>query len=151
MTLESFAYLAEIVGVVGLIASLLYVGKQVQLNREQLKAGAEGQYYAWADHVFSRISLDRDFAEVWNKGATGLADLDEVDRERIVNHEIGALYMWHQFYLMLQKGVLPSHVEAAFDWSLRGIGNRQSMREAWKVAKPGFDESFRQFVSEYLE
>lgn len=37
MTLESFAYLAEIVGVVGLIGSLLYVGKQVQLNREQLK------------------------------------------------------------------------------------------------------------------
>jgi hypothetical protein len=89
MTLANLASIAEIIGVIGLIASLIYVGKQLQLNREQLKADAEGRYYAWVDQAFSRIALDRGFAEVWNRG-TALHELDEVDRERLWVPKISA-------------------------------------------------------------
>lgn len=149
--LANLALVAEIVGVFGLITSLLYVGKQVQLNREQLQADAEGRYYTWVDQVFSRISLDRHFAELWNKGTAKMSDVDDVDKQRIVNHEIGALYMWQQFHLMIERGVLPPHANSALEWSLKGIGSRQAMREAWKAAKASFAPSFRERCAPYLD
>lgn len=150
MTLANVAYLAEIIGVIGLIASLIYVGKQLQLNREQLRADAESRYYAWVDQAFSRIALDRAFAEVWNRG-NALHELDEVDRERLINHEIGALYMWQQFHWMMERGALPHHSKDALEWALKGVGSRQAMREAWRVAKPGFAPSFQERLSPYLD
>jgi hypothetical protein len=149
--LANLALVAQIVGVLGLIASLLYVGKQVQLNREQLQSDAEGRYYLWIDQVFSRIALDREFAEVWNRGSRQLDDMNAIDRERVVNHEIGALYMWQQFHLMMKRGMLDPHVEDALDWALKGVGNRPAMREAWKAAKPAFSKSFQQRCSQFLE
>ncbi len=44
MTLEQFAYLAEIIGVIVVIASLIYLAKQVRQNSKQLESQS---YQAW--------------------------------------------------------------------------------------------------------
>jgi hypothetical protein len=149
--LANLALVAQIVGVLGLIASLLYVGKQLQLSREQLQSDAEGRYYVWVDQVFARISLDREFAQVWNRGSQELDNMDAIDRERAVNHEIGALYMWQQFHLMIERGMLDPHADGALTWGLEGVGRRAAMREAWKITKPAFSTSFQKRCSLYLE
>lgn len=38
MTLEQLAYLAEVVGVILIVASLIYVGKQLKQNTEFLRS-----------------------------------------------------------------------------------------------------------------
>ena len=38
MTLEELAYLAEIIGLILVVASLIYVGKQLKQNTEMMKA-----------------------------------------------------------------------------------------------------------------
>lgn len=151
MLLEELASLAEIVGVFGLIGSLVYVGLQIRQNRQQMQADAASRYYEWADAVFSRVALNRDFAEIWNKGESDFDSLDPVSRQRVINHEIGTIYMWAQWYLLMKQGLLPGHVDQAFEWALATTGGRQSKRKAWEISKSAFDESFREFAGRYLE
>lgn len=151
MSLEQFAYLAQIVGVFGLLISLLYVGRQLQLNRAQMRAEAKSEYYRWVDQVFSRVALDRDFSEVWRKGTADFSDLDEVDKQRAVFHEVGALYMVAYLQEMMDEGMLPDGLQNAADWTYREMLNRQATREAWILAKDSFSESFRDRVRHVLE
>lgn len=151
MSLEHWANLAEIIGVVGLIASLVYVGLQIRQNRRQMQADAAGRYYEWADAVFSRVALSRDFAEIWSKAASELDSLDPVSRERVVSHEIGTLYMWAQWHSLMRDKMLPAHADQAFEWVLQRTAMRQSKREAWKISKFAFDERFRAFAGRYLD
>ena len=151
MNLEQLAYFAQIVGVLGLIASLAYVGQQLRLSREQMQHDAESRFYQWAYEVFSGVSHDRDFATVWTKGESELDGLDAVDRRRAINQSIGGLFMWSQWYSLNQKGLLPQQSRQALELWFKTIGQRQSIREAWRFSKDGFDEAFRRFAAPYLE
>lgn len=57
MTLEDYAYLAEIVGVILIIASLIYVARQVQQNTELLRSSSR-QALLSNDHEAVQISMD---------------------------------------------------------------------------------------------
>ena len=57
MTLEQFAYLAEIIGVVVVIASLIYLAKQVRQNSKQLESQS---YQAW---VASNLQINMSISD----------------------------------------------------------------------------------------
>ena len=66
MTLGDYGSLAEIIGVVGMIASLIYVGYQLQQARVQMK-GAASQARADSQMNLWLTSTNSDFAEMQNK------------------------------------------------------------------------------------
>ena len=150
MTLEQWASLAEVVGVIGLITSLVYVGQQVRLNRDQLRADAASRMAERTQELWSGAALDRDFAEVWHKGAVDLDALDEVDRERVINWEIGVIYLLGHWYTQHRQGLMPAHILRTYEWTLTGVGQRQAFREAWRVSKDNFDDSFQQYLGNYI-
>ena len=57
MALEQYAYIAEIVGVLVVTASLLYLAKQVRQNSKQLESQS---YQAWVD---SNVQINMSMAD----------------------------------------------------------------------------------------
>ena len=57
MTLEQFAYLAEIIGVVVVIVSLIYLAQQVRQNNKQLESQS---YQAW---VASNLQINMSMSD----------------------------------------------------------------------------------------
>ena len=51
MSLESLAYLADIVGVGLIVASLVYVGRQLRQNTETMRQNAAGFYLGLQDRL----------------------------------------------------------------------------------------------------
>ena len=151
MLLEQLAYVSQIIGVIGVIASLVYVARQLRLNTEQVRIDAATNYSLWVDQIFSRTATDREFAQVWQKGGSDFASLDEVDKARILNHEIGALFMQSHFFALLQSHALPEHIWHRQLWTLKQISRRQSVREAWKIYKDSFEKSFQETCGRYME
>jgi len=151
MTLDQWASMAEILGAIGLIASLVYVGQQVRLNRKQLQEDAAARYYEKVSGLFSNAALNRNFAEVWNSAEVDLNSLDKVDRQRAVNWEVGVIYLLSQWYAQQRGGLLPKHFVTNFEWTFTGLGQRESFREAWTFCKGGLDDSFQKYAGKYLE
>ena len=151
MSLEQLAYLSQIMGVIGVIGSLIYVGKQLRQNTNQMQIDAATNYSLWVDEIFSRTSTEREFSGVWQKGGSDFGSLDDIDKGRVINHEIGALFMQAHFFALMQANALPEHIWHRQLWTLKNVSRRQSVREAWKIYKDSFESSFQEFMAPFVE
>ena len=116
-----------------------------------MEVSAATIYAQWSDIVYSRVSTNREFAELWTRGSSEFGNLDEVDKLRCINHELGAITMWSHFYHLYQSNMLPEHFWTSQLWAYKNIGQNQSIREAWKLGKDAFDIPFQEFMGQFLE
>jgi hypothetical protein len=91
MTLAAFADLAEVVGALGVIASLLFVGVQMRQNTLQLQRAEKNATNIEAAAIRQAIFTDADFAELvsaWVRQSRPLSHV-EIDRLTVFLWELG--------------------------------------------------------------
>ena len=150
MMLEQLAYLAEIVGTGLVVASLLYVGREVRQNTETMRQNAAGFYLSLQERLCGEVANSREFAERWLKGASDFESLDGVDRQRMMLFEWRAFTGWNQLFQLRRDGLVPDSQWHELLWSIKNFGSRQSAREAWVIFKGAFGEPFQAFVAEHM-
>jgi len=151
MSIQEIASLAEVLGVFGVLASLLYVGRQVQQNTLQMRVAASSDRLQMFLQFWFKIAGDREFAALWNKGDSELSTLDEVDQLRILSFETAGLTVWSQFFDLHQAQLLSDDKWKEQLRDIETIGQRESVRTAWEFNKSRFSQSFQQFMSKYAE
>ncbi len=80
MTLENIASLAEIFGLMLVIASLIYVARQLGQTTAIMRVNASGERLQRDTDIANSIIHSREVAEYWIKGATELDSLDAAYR-----------------------------------------------------------------------
>ena len=151
MQLEQLAYLAQVVGVGLVVASLIYVGRQLRQNTEVMRQNAAGYYLNLQDRLCGEVANSRELAEYWVKGASDFVSLDEVDKQRVMLFEWRAITGWNQLYQLRQDGLVPDSQWNELRWSVGNFMARQSAREAWAVFKGAFGQPFQGFVSAQMK
>ena len=150
MTLEQLAYLAQIIGAGLVVASLIYVARQLRQNTQAMRQNAAGYYLNVQDQLCGEVANNRDFAECWHKGAAQFSALDEVDKTRVILFEQRAIAAWNQLFLLRQEGLVPDSQWQELIWSVEHFGSRQSAKACWNVSKDSFGKPFQDFVSEHM-
>ena len=107
MPLEQLAYLADIVGVVGVIVSLVFVGLQVRQNTAALQRNEHNSTMEQWTVIRMAIAQNRDIGELMTAGADGTRKLDAADQMRL--EQMFAEYAWASFHIWdrTQRGVFP--------------------------------------------
>jgi hypothetical protein len=146
MTLEQYAYLAEILGVVLVIASLVYVAQQLRQNTNMMRANAASEWLQRNFDIAASVIDNQEFAEIWVKGGLEFESLDRVEKQRMLLFERRAFGLWHELYSLHKQNLLPDSTWHEYAWVIRNLGNRQSKREAWKVFKDAYEKPFQEFV-----
>ncbi len=103
MTLEQASYLAEIIGVVLLIMSLIYVGKQISQNNRSQRITAIQLHN---DTYRQNLSLLADHTEVWIAGLQKYSKLEaskQVEFGMIIQTILRHI---EQSFFMMREGVL---------------------------------------------
>src|SRR5678815_1655527 len=83
MSLEQLSYLAQILGSVGVIVSLLFVGSQIKQNTRALERNEHNSTMAQWTVIRQAIATDRDMAGLMTAGLSGERKLDAVDQLRL--------------------------------------------------------------------
>ena len=78
-------------------------------------------------------------------------DLDEVDKQRILQHEMGAIAMWHYLFMLHQQNLLPEGQWQQQSKAFKFVSQRQAVRQAWEIVKNTFDKPFHDYVNEILD
>jgi hypothetical protein len=151
MVLEQIYYVGELVGVMALIASLIYVGRQVKQSNSAMRNSASTEFSNGLNALTIAMVLNRGFAEIWTKGANEFDSLDEVDKRRLVLFEYVGMTTWRRSFELHQQGLLSEEV-----WreQLRGIetlSQRQSVQIAWEEFRSAFDPAFREMLQKSLK
>ncbi len=148
MTLENIASLAEIFGLMLVIASLIYVARQLGQTTAIMRVNASGERLQRDTDIANSIIHSREVAEYWVKGATELDSLDETDRQRLMFFERRAIMHWHNMFGLHAQNLVPDSDWQELKWVIQNIGRRQAVRESWRIFKVAYQKPFQEFVDE---
>lgn len=144
MSLEQLSYLAQIVGSVGVIVSLVFVGSQIRQNTRALERNEHNSTMTQWTVVRQAIAANRDVAELMTDGLSGARVLDAADRLRL--EQMLQEYAWASFHIWdrTQRGVFPKGTfEATAGMMMCDLLRTEGGGAWWRSAKhkgfvPGF-------------
>ena len=150
MTLEDYAFIAQIVGSIGVVASLIYVARQLVQNTRMMRASVSNERVARDFDLSGAVFNSREFAEIWCKARSGLDTLDEIDQIRVVMHARSALKHWQNMFALRQQNLVTDGDWNELLWLIPHFGDYQSTRTAWTMFRESFDRPFQDFIDRQL-
>ena len=147
MTFEQYAWLGKIIAAIAVIASLIYVARQLGQNTAMMRVSAASERMERDYELVLPAIESREFDEIWMKGDEEYEELDHVDRQRLLFFERRAIVLWHHVYQLRQQGLCPDANWQEQTWVIWNIGRRQAIRAAWKMYKGAFEGPFQEFVN----
>ena len=151
MTIDQLASLGEIIAAFAVIASLIYVARQLGQTNTMMRVNAASERLERDFEIVQSIVENPELAEIWLKGGESFDDLEEVEKQRLLFFERRAIMLWHHQFQLHHQGLMPDANWFESLWIIRNIGRRQSVREAWKIYGSGFEAPFQTFIKEQFE
>lgn len=114
MSLEQWSWLAQVVGSVGVILSLIFVGLQIRHNTGALQRNEHNSTMSQWTVIRQGIAGNREIAELMTAGLRGERTMDAADQLRM--EQMLQEYAWAAFHIWdrTQRGVFPP---GTFEWS----------------------------------
>ena len=144
MVIEQIANFAEIVGVVLVVASLIYVGRQLHQNTEMMRA--ESRNSIQQNHQ-QEILIQASLPAIW-RGFTGeeLSDEDVQVNMWLTYSLRSREYEWIQF----ENGALDKASWTAFSKAIPLVLSSKRARSWWEASKIIYDTQFAKVVDDLL-
>ena len=148
MMLEQWAYIGEIAAALAVVASLIYVARQIGQNTAIMRVNASTERIQRDSDIVESVINSREVAEMFMKGYSELDDLDDTDRQRVLLFERRALLHWHNMFGLRRRNLLQDSDWHELIWVIRHFGRRQAVRESWRLFKGCFGKPFQDFIEE---
>ena len=148
MNWDAISAISELVGVVLIVASMIYVARQLRQTNTMMRINAASERLERDYEIVAPIIESRELAEVWLKGESEFASLQPQDQQRLLFLERGAIMLWHHQFLLRRQGLMPDANWHETIWIIKTIGRRQVVREAWRIFGEGFELEFQEFIDE---
>ena len=144
MSLEQLSSLAQIIGSVGVIVSLIFVGLQIRHNTGALQRNEHNSTMAQWTVIRMAIAQNRDIAELMTAGLHGESAIDAADQLRLENMLQECAWASFHIWDRTQRGVFP---EGTFELTagayLSGLLKTVRGGAWWRSAKhAGFIPAF---------
>lgn len=131
MTLETIYFISQIVAVVGIFASLIFVGLQIRQNTKAIKATSHHAITDSFNAINNLILSDPKVARTWRLAVMGttkeLEALDEEERISVNFMLLANFRIFETLYYQYRNGTLDKKL---FDAELKTL--------KWAVVQPGF-------------
>jgi hypothetical protein len=150
MTLEQLFYISQSVAAVAVVASILYLAREVQQSERVQRATMQ---QARADRA-SKASLTMaspELALVWQKGLSRKPDLTEAEFAQFTLICRAAFLSGEDSYLQHRAGALDEVAWRSFVAGVEFFMTSPGMRAIWKVISKQFGADFRGFVDGILQ
>ncbi len=146
MNWDAISAVAEIAGVIVVVASLIYVGRQLGQNTAMMRISAASETLERDYDLVLPLIESHELAVIWLKGDHQLDELDEADKTRLMFFERRAFTLWNHNYQLRQQDLLPDANWHNQSWIIRNIGRRQAIREAWRLFKESHETPFQEYI-----
>jgi hypothetical protein len=157
MNWDALGAIGELIGAIGVILSLVYLGTQIRHSSKQMGEHSRALRIAAIDEVAASFSRFRDplirdpvIAELWLRGTKDFDALDEVEKVR-TSRLFQELFFAHQnVYSRFKEGASTEATwldqKAAIAGNLRFPG----IRAWWEEARSIYNDDFEDVVQELL-
>jgi len=131
----------EIVGIVSVVGSLVFVGIEIKQNTSAVRGATQQAVSSQVSEMYRIVSENERMAELINRALNGASksDLSEADYVSFWNFQMMGLRRIENIYLQFKNGLL---TEDAFSRIGMGIYRTKLVREVWEERRGDFEKDF---------
>ena len=150
MNWEALGATAELIGGLGVIATLAYLATQIRQNTRSVHASTYQSILLSSIETRRTIAQDKDLAQMMVATRHPLDESDELTRSRIRNVAVAILRTFENAHYQYTRGMIEEMLWEPWivniDQFCRGLG----VREMWPEISPLLNREFRDYVEATL-
>lgn len=147
MNWDAMAAIAEIVASFGVIVSLIYLATQIRYQRSESLLSAGHELAGQVNELYSVVSDNAEFADIFLRGMTGYNSLDSVERIRFSGFFARLMRIYESMYSRHRQNLLDPTLWASQEEAMRDYFNYAGLRDWWASRSHWFTPEFREFIS----
>lgn len=153
LTLTEWAAMAEVIGTVAIVISLMFVAYTIQQNTNALQGQTENILFERHADLADQFSADPTMAEILLKMRSESPQLNDVEAVRWEKYQLNMLDIWALAYTRHSSGLLSQTQWETWDiyfTELFSAGGERISKDYWKQHRYGWDAGFWKHVSQAL-
>ena len=143
MNWESISIAGEIIGAVGVIASLIYLAVQIRHNTRAMMAQSAREAVAAMREFNQAMINDPEISRIFRLGAENLADLNEGERARFGHILFNFFKTAEELHYQYLKGTLDPEIWESWKGIVSLYSTSPGFSEYWKMREIFFTTAFR--------
>lgn len=151
MNWEALGAVAELLGAIGVIATLVYLSAQIRHNNDQLRGAATTAVYEYQRTLTEMLSADPELYKIALRGNEDLASLDPWEQQRFTIWCIHETGMWEMCHRLLKQGALDQELYNGKEAYWLKLHSSPGRREWWYTQSVMLSSDFYADVSAQLE
>ena len=146
--LQKYALIAEIVGGIAIVLSLIFVGLQISQNSEMMQAQTRDSLSAKQIDLYMEIGSNFQAMEIYTKGRAGLIerDFNNPEYNSWSFMAFSNIRVWENEWYQYKKGLFEEDEYSGRKEVLALVIKGPGYTEIWKTYKWQFLPSFQSFV-----
>ena len=150
MKLQDLASIAEIVGGVAVIVSLIYVGVQVNDNTAAIRSAAASDATTTMQSWYVEMGTNRQASDVWFNAMTSEESLPPHDEFQFMMSMHVAILGMQNSYLLVKEGTLDTEFREAVTTAIVAVKDLPGMSRYWRQRRGFFHTGFAEYVDGLL-
>ncbi len=152
MNWEAIGAVAEFVGAVAVVITLIYLISQLRQNTKALRSSSYGSIHQQEDNFLADMARDPNLARLEAKAALGLENLDESERLQWSWLGRRIVYMFQNFHYQRQLGGVEDTIAAGWDnaWRIFLTSNK-GVKQTYETVIPSMSKSFVEYSESLLD
>jgi hypothetical protein len=148
LKLSELASLAEIVGAIAVVISLVYVGAQVRDTTRAVRSAAINDANITLQSWYELMSGDAQGINVFLEAATSTEPLSREEEFRYMMQSMAFFYAIQNVYLLGREGSLDDDTAAALTAGIQATRNTPGFDRFWSQRRWYFKPEFVEFVEQ---
>ena len=147
--LQDYALIAEIVGAIAVVISLIYVGLGVRQNTDAIQV-ANHQALVAMDMEKNSWLRDPNFAAIYDKAREDMSNLSTIEFRQYSTFIADTLNAWEFAFITHNNGAMDDTIWNGWDGFYRSEIETEGYRQFWEN-NPTFSPDFSSYVNSIIE
>jgi len=150
-TLEQASYLAEIIGVIAVVLSLIYLGLQVKQNTRSMRIQTVQDLSNQFKESQASIAHDKDLADIYHRAVFNYEQLDPLEQLRFNLLIASVLRVLNELFFKRDEGAVDESMWHGFKTIAEDLMRYPGTQSVYKIRKQQYSNVFQKFVDELIE
>ena len=151
MTLEEIYYISQIVAVIGIFGSLVFVGVQIRQNTRATRAASHNAVSNSLNEINRMFAENADLTKIWLSGLADRQALNPEERWRFDSMSRAYMHVCETMYVQAGLGTGDKSVMLAEEDGIKAVFGSPGVREWWAENPYGFSKEFRSYVAKLAQ
>ena len=147
MTLEDIYYISQIIAVVAIFGSLIFVGIQIRQNTRATRAASHNAVSNALNEINRMFAENADLTRIWLAGNADRRTLNPEERWRFDSLCRAYMHVCETMYVQASLGTGDKGVMLAEEDGIKAVFASPGSREWWSENPYGFSKKFRSYIA----